>query len=114
MKRIAVLLLTIFFIQSIWAQNNFRAVVKDNASLELLQGVTVSVKGNSNQARTTDTKGMVEIKNIATGQITFVFSYVGYNTQEISVNIPSFKALWAPIDGRVVNMSGRFKPFEKW
>lgn len=88
MKRVVVPLLTIFFIPSVWAQNSFRAVVKDSASLELLQGVTVSVKGNPNQAKTTDTKGMVEIKNLAAGQITFVFSYVGYNEQEISVNIP--------------------------
>jgi iron complex outermembrane receptor protein/outer membrane receptor for ferrienterochelin and colicins len=30
------------------------------------------------------------------------------------IDDPTFKALWAPIDGRVVNMSVRFKPFEKW
>ena len=26
---------------------------------------------------------------------------------------PSFKALWAPIDGRVINISVLLKPFEK-
>ena len=31
-----------------------------------------------------------------------------------SLSNPSFKALWAPIDGRVANLSVRFKPFEKW
>lgn len=30
-----------------------------------------------------------------------------------SVTNPSFKALWAPIDGRVANLSLRLKPFEK-
>ena len=30
-----------------------------------------------------------------------------------SISNPSFKALWAPIDGRVINLSLRFKPFEK-
>ncbi|CAN5749839.1 hypothetical protein BH10BAC2_BH10BAC2_06870 [soil metagenome] len=88
MKRVVVVLLTIFFIQSVGAQNSFNAIVKDSASLELLQGVTVSVKGNPNQASVTDAKGMTEMKNLADGQLTFVFSYVGYNTQEFSVNIP--------------------------
>ena len=27
---------------------------------------------------------------------------------------PSFKALWAPIDGRVINISLLFKPLEKY
>ncbi len=30
-----------------------------------------------------------------------------------SVSNPSFKALWAPIDGRVLNVSIRWQPFEK-
>jgi iron complex outermembrane receptor protein/outer membrane receptor for ferrienterochelin and colicins len=30
-----------------------------------------------------------------------------------SIANPVFKALWAPIDGRVMNVSVRFKPFEK-
>ncbi|HSU51052.1 MAG TPA: TonB-dependent receptor, partial [Segetibacter sp.] len=31
-----------------------------------------------------------------------------------SISNPSFKALWAPIDGRVLNLAIRFKPFESW
>ncbi|GEO11656.1 TonB-dependent receptor [Segetibacter aerophilus] len=31
-----------------------------------------------------------------------------------SISTPSFRSLWAPIDGRVANFSVRFKPFEKW
>lgn len=30
------------------------------------------------------------------------------------ISHPAFKALWAPIDGRVANLSVRYKPFEKW
>jgi outer membrane receptor for ferrienterochelin and colicins len=31
-----------------------------------------------------------------------------------SVSAPSFKSLWAPIEGRVANFSIRFKPFDQW
>jgi len=31
-----------------------------------------------------------------------------------SIADPSFKPLWAPIDGRVANLSLRFRPYEKW
>ncbi|MGI8637416.1 MAG: hypothetical protein ACR2KZ_18630 [Segetibacter sp.] len=67
----------------------------------MLQGVTVSVPGNSKTNVTSDASGSnakVNTKGLYTG----------------SISNPSFKALWAPIDGRVVNLAIRFKPYDSW
>jgi len=100
MIRVVMLLATIFFVQPLWAQNSFRAIVKDSASLELMQGVTVYVKGNPSQAKATDAKGMVEMKDVAAGETVFVFSYIGHKTQELILNMPdtSTHLVLMPID----------------
>lgn len=82
------MLATISVVQLSHAQNSFRAVVKDKATLELLQGVTVSVTNHLKSSSTSNTTGTVVIGNLASGNAMLRFSYVGYKTQELTVTIP--------------------------
>ncbi|MDR3261387.1 MAG: TonB-dependent receptor [Tannerella sp.] len=72
---------------NIYAQNTFRAVVKDAGSKEALAGVTVMVYHTHNGA-TTDTNGMVIIENIPDGVHKIVFSSIGYENHEQEFTFP--------------------------
>jgi TonB-linked SusC/RagA family outer membrane protein len=63
-------------------QTTVNGTVKD-ASGELLTGVSVLVKGTSTGAQT-DLNGHYSLK--VSGNITLVFTYVGYNPEEVSTN----------------------------
>lgn len=74
---------------NIWSQNSaVKGIVKDQTG-EPLIGVTVQVKGAST-ATLTDVNGIFTLQ--ASPNATLVFTYIGYDTQEISVsgrkNIP--------------------------
>ncbi|MEO6313675.1 MAG: TonB-dependent receptor [Chitinophagaceae bacterium] len=49
-----------------------------------LAGVTVSIKGNSGKAVTTDAEGSFSI-SVLTGKETLIFTYVGFTSQEVSL-----------------------------
>jgi outer membrane receptor for ferrienterochelin and colicins len=88
MKRIIVLLGALVFAQSLLAQSNFRAVVKDSATLELLQGVTVSASNNSKASTVSNASGTVVLDNLAAGATVINFSYVGYKRRQLSITVP--------------------------
>lgn len=81
MKKIIFLLTASFSINTACSQNIFTAILKDSASQELLVGATALVKGTTNGA-SANINGEVNITNIANGEQTIVFTYVGYKTQE--------------------------------
>lgn len=90
-------LITLFIIvlsTSAFAQNTGFIVGKimdkelDKAPLAF---ANVSVKGSSLQS-TTDTTGVFIIENLKDGLYTLVFSFPGYQTQEVNVNITSGKS----------------------
>lgn len=87
MKRIILSLLTIFMISPVWAQNNFKAFIKDSESSEPLIGATAIVQGTNNGA-TANLNGLVEINNIPNGQQTIEFRYIGYETQRKTYSFP--------------------------
>ncbi len=87
MKRITLSLLTIFMISPVWAQNNFKAFIKDSESGEPLIGATAIVQGTNNGA-SADLNGLVEINNIPSGQQTIEFRYIGYETQRKTYSFP--------------------------
>ena len=69
------------------AQNIFTATVKDSLTNELLIGSTAVIKGTTNGA-SADANGKVEIKNIADGNTTIVFSFIGYQSLELVFTFP--------------------------
>ncbi|KAA6322110.1 Colicin I receptor [termite gut metagenome] len=85
MKSYIVLFVAIFSCNIIHAQNIFTAIVKDGDTKEVLIGATAMIKDTRDGA-TTDTDGIVILKNIPNGIHRIVFSYMGYesSTQEFS------------------------------
>lgn len=92
MKRIILSLLTILMTSPLWAQNNFKAYIKDSESGEPLIGATALVQG-TNMGATTDLNGLVEINNIPNGQQTIEFRYIGYEVQRKAYSFPLSSAI---------------------
>ena len=68
------------------AQNNFNAVIKDDASITL-QNTTVSIK-ELNKTIVADSNGFVSIKNIPAGKFIISFSHVGFEEKSIAFTFP--------------------------
>ncbi len=87
MKKIILLLITVINISVLHAQHSFKAIIKDRESKELLTGATAVVEKTTIGA-TSDTKGLVEVKNIPEGKQVVLFSYVGYETLKVTFDFP--------------------------
>ena len=89
-KTIKVLVLALLCVVPLWAQDEYDAHlvghVLDEKTGEHLPYVNVQVKG-TNIGSVTDESGHYFLKNIPLGRQTIVFSYVGYETEELPVNI---------------------------
>lgn len=82
-----ILLISIVFSQTTFAQNIFKVTIKDKETKEVLIGATAVLKGTTNGS-ITDNNGKVEIKNIPSGQHSIILSYIGYGTHELSFIFP--------------------------
>ncbi len=76
MKHI-LLALAVISSQLSFAQNTFRATIKDERTQEALTGATAHIHA-LNIGAATDTNGVLEIKNIPNGNFQIKFSYIGY------------------------------------
>ncbi|WP_367388008.1 SusC/RagA family TonB-linked outer membrane protein [Lewinella sp. LCG006] len=81
MKNFLFILFAFFVLPALHAQQTVRGIVQDNEGLPLI-GATVMVKG-SNNGTATDVDGKYELK--AKPVDVLVFSYTGYEPQEITV-----------------------------
>jgi outer membrane receptor for ferrienterochelin and colicins len=73
--------------QFAFAQNTFRATIRNEESRQPVAGATVSVKGTS-LAGTTDANGKVELTNIPEGEHTIEVSSPGYETKFVKLSFP--------------------------
>ncbi|WP_435357754.1 TonB-dependent receptor [Emticicia sp. SJ17W-69] len=87
MKYLLFITFGIFICQTVMAQNNIKAIIKDEKTNEPLIGVTVFLKGTQN-GTTSDEKGFAELKNIPNGKETIIFQSVGYKKKEIDISFP--------------------------
>lgn len=86
--RSAILLsLFFFFSLNLFAQNEYHFLVRDDEADEPLVGATVILKGTT-YGVLTDTDGNAVLNDIPNGEQTFVFSYVGFKRQEITITFP--------------------------
>ncbi len=74
----------VFSINIFAQKGSLSGVIKDDK--ETLIGATVLIE-NSNQGTSTDINGKYWLQNIEPGSYTFVFSYVGFITQKIKIQI---------------------------
>lgn len=70
-----------------FAQNNFRAIVKDKETGAPLPGATAIVKGTTLGA-TADNEGTIEIQNIPDDEQEIEISFVGYKTITLELKFP--------------------------
>jgi len=84
MKLKQLLFLPIFAFISIWAQAQVRGTVTSQEDGMPLPGVSVIVSGTS-QGAATDFDGNYELENVDKNA-TLVFSYIGFQTQQIEIN----------------------------
>jgi len=69
------------------AQNNFKAILKDEDSKEPLMYANIIVEDTEN-GTSSDTTGFALLTDIPNGKQTIIFSYVGYRTKEKSFRFP--------------------------
>lgn len=72
---------------SAFAQNTFKATIKNAETKEPLAGATAFVKQLST-GTSSDTNGLVTLNNIPDGEQEIVFSYIGYFKKEVRVVFP--------------------------
>ncbi len=94
MKIFKLLFLLTFFYNSLHSQNSksITGIVTEQFTNTILQGATVSIKGD-NFTTSTDHNGYFVIKNISAINIVLVISYVGYETQEFNFTDKSNKLI---------------------
>ncbi|MDR3250739.1 MAG: TonB-dependent receptor [Tannerella sp.] len=82
---ISALLLSLLSVNALFAQTVFTAggLIMDESG-EALIGATVAVKENQSNGVTTDMDGHFKITGLTSGQ-TLVFSYIGYESQEVVI-----------------------------
>ena len=84
------ILFILFFLLNlnlIFAQNTFKAIVKDEKTKEAITNVSVVIEGTQSGS-TTDEKGFVIIENLPDGKQTIVFNFVGYRKKEKTIVFP--------------------------
>jgi len=86
-KKISILLLMVISLSSnLLAQNNFKGTVY-NSKGEKLTGANVLIKSTT-IGTTSDANGNFELKNVSNGQHILQVSFMGYNAQEVSIEVP--------------------------
>ncbi|AHM61578.1 TonB-dependent Receptor [Flammeovirgaceae bacterium 311] len=88
MKRLFLFLyLCLIYTSVSYAQHTLRARIVDHDSGEPLPGATAQLRGTTIGA-TADADGLVEVESIPAGRQTIVFSFVGYESQQRSLQFP--------------------------
>lgn len=91
MKKITVLTIALLYTFIAYSQNLYKAVIKDGKTKETLIGATATISGTAIGA-STDTSGLVILKNIPDGKQVIKFSYVGYETRLDTLTFPLAQA----------------------
>lgn len=87
MKLIGSIVMLLFYFQSAYSQNSFTAYIRDHDSKEPLAGVNIIIEGTQIGGASNE-NGFIEIKGIPPGELTVIFSFVGYEEQELSLSFP--------------------------
>lgn len=85
--RIITLAIVTLLVQNAWAQNTFKAIVKDGKNKEILIGVNAVLNKTTNGA-SSDENGIITISNIPNGVQHITFSYLGFKSETKSFSFP--------------------------
>ena len=87
MRRLVCLCVVILTAQVSFAQNTFKATVKDQATKEAVVGAKVSIRDTEISA-VTDANGEAQLTNVPDGEQTIEIFSVGYETKELKLTFP--------------------------
>ncbi|UOE47320.1 TonB-dependent receptor [Mucilaginibacter sp. SMC90] len=87
MKKLIVLFIALLYNTITFAQNTFKAIIKDGKTKEPLTGATALVTGTTKGAAA-DTNGMVIINDVPDGKQIVRYSFIGYETRTDTVIFP--------------------------
>lgn len=87
MKRTIVLLAMLLFTAAAFAQNTYKAVIKDAEKNKPLPGATVKVV-NTDLVAVSDQNGSVTFNNIPSGKQIIQYSFIGFKTQTDTLTFP--------------------------
>jgi outer membrane receptor for ferrienterochelin and colicins len=90
MKKLLIILF-ILVCNSVYAQNIFKAVIKDDKTKLPLAGAT-AVINSLKKGATADTAGYITINNIPGGKFEITFSFVSYLSQDKTITFPQKNA----------------------
>ncbi len=85
--RIVGVVICVFIFSSVYCQHTFKAIVKDKETSEPLPGATAIIKKTSLGA-SADEAGLLQVQNVPGGLQVIEFSFVGYESQSISLHFP--------------------------
>ncbi|MGM5471214.1 TonB-dependent receptor [Flavobacteriaceae bacterium LMO-SS05] len=80
-------IMMLFAISSTYAQSNLKGTVTDKATSELITFANIYLP-ELEKGTTTDENGLFKIENIPSGTYKVIISFIGYETQSISLKIP--------------------------
>ena len=81
------ILIAILVCNKLYAQNIFKAVIKDDNTKQPLIGASAVIT-SLKIGVTADTAGLITINNIPTGTVKITFSFIGYIAQEKTITFP--------------------------
>ena len=87
MRKIFSLLFILISSTHVFAQNTFKAILKNEKSGEVLAGFSVKIKSTSNSS-ISDSAGFIQLTNIADGRQTIEVTGIGYTEKEIKFTFP--------------------------
>jgi outer membrane receptor for ferrienterochelin and colicins len=87
MKKLTVLSIALLFTTISYAQNTFKAIVKDGKTKEPLIGATALISGTAIGAAA-DTGGMITLKGVPDGKQIIRYSFIGYQTKTDTIVFP--------------------------
>ncbi|RYE58550.1 MAG: TonB-dependent receptor [Sphingobacteriales bacterium] len=87
MKKIILLVAMLAFTTFSYAQNTYKAIVKDAKTNQPISGASVKVL-NTTLGSSADSAGMVTISNIPSGPQIIQFSYIGYTSVTQTITFP--------------------------
>ena len=87
MQKILFLLFILISSTHTFAQNTFKAFLKNEKTGEILSGFSVHIKGKTTGS-ISDSTGFVQLTNIADGRQTIVVTGIGYTEKEIKITFP--------------------------
>lgn len=87
LKYLIILISILFVSQDIYAQNIFKAMVKNEQTMQPVSGATVSVE-KTDLTATSDSQGNVELTGIPDGEQSLVITCPGYQTKHLHLVFP--------------------------